>query len=302
MSRMRTAANLVFALLLALLATASTASAQDQTVVVAMVPEQNVFLQVKRFRPLQDYLSASTGVNYRFTVMSSYEDAFMALENGKAQAAILGSSAALLAMERKSGEILGRPLWKNGTSTYRALIIARKDAGIRSIADLKGKRYAFVNQLSSAGWVFDNWMISQQGFPSAGMFLGNYIMAGSHDVVIEAVLRGHVDAGGCKDLVWDRKRLEFSDLTEKVVVVARSQPLPDSSLVVSRDMPVPQRAMLKDRIFAMHARHDGQQALEEMGIEKFIPGEKNDFTYLRRLFRDLGVDLKSHPGLPPPPP
>jgi phosphonate transport system substrate-binding protein len=275
---------------------------EGETIVVAMVPERNVFEQMKRFRPLQDYLSLSTGFTYRFAVMSSYYDAFIALSNGKAQAAILGSAAAFLAVEQGRGEIIGRPLWKNGTATYRAIIIARKDAGISSVGDLKGKRYAFVNSLSTGGWIFDRWALSQRGIKTLAGFLGMHIIAGSHDVVVEAVYRGHVDAGGCKDLVWERKRKEFPDLTEKVVVIARSQALPESSLIVSHSMPAPQQALLRDTLFAMHTKQDGQQALEEMGMTKFIPAAKGEFDYLRGLFRDLGLDPKKYDDLFPPAP
>src|SRR5207244_6062947 len=86
----------------------------------------------------------------------------------------------------------------DGSSTYRGIIVTRKDSGIKSIADLKGKRFAFVDPKSASGYVYPRAMLIEKGIDPE-TFFSETIFAGSHDRVIAAVLNRRVDAGAIYD-------------------------------------------------------------------------------------------------------
>ena len=44
------------------------AAADTKTLVVGLIPEQNIFRQTERYQPIADYLSSNTGVKVQLTV------------------------------------------------------------------------------------------------------------------------------------------------------------------------------------------------------------------------------------------
>jgi phosphonate transport system substrate-binding protein len=68
--------------------------------------------------------------------------------------AFFGSFTGTLAIQRLNVEPIARPLWVDGKSTYHGHIFVRKDSGIRTVEDMRGKRMAFVERATTAGYIF----------------------------------------------------------------------------------------------------------------------------------------------------
>jgi ABC-type phosphate/phosphonate transport system substrate-binding protein len=47
--------------------------AQDEFI-IGLIPEENIFKQVKRHRPLAEYLTEKLGIKVKFTILSRYPD------------------------------------------------------------------------------------------------------------------------------------------------------------------------------------------------------------------------------------
>jgi len=56
------------------------------------------------------------------------------------------------------------------SATYRGLVIARKDSGLRRVEDLEGKRFAFVDPKSASGYVYPRAMLLEKGVTPARFF------------------------------------------------------------------------------------------------------------------------------------
>src|SRR5512138_2159859 len=146
---------LAFGLLLAL-PTVATAQARPSRprILIGLIPELNIFKQKARFRPLGEYLSRKIGVPVEFTILSRYGNIIESFQSERMDGAFFGSFTAALAIEKLGVVPLARPVNLDGTSTYHGYLFVRKDAGISEVEQMRGKRMAFVDRATTAGYVF----------------------------------------------------------------------------------------------------------------------------------------------------
>ena len=113
----------------------------------------NVFKQKERFSLLGDYLSKKTGMKVQFTILSKYGDIIDKFTAAKMDGAFFGSFTGALAIDKLGVDPIARPVNLDNSSTYHGLIFVRKDSGIRSVKDMKGKKIAFVDKATTAGYI-----------------------------------------------------------------------------------------------------------------------------------------------------
>jgi len=118
----------------------------------------------------------------------------------------------------------------NGTDTYRGVIVARRDSGLKSLADLRGKRFAFVDPKSASGFVYPRALLIEKGVTPEISFKET-IFAGGHDKVIAAILDGKADAGAVyEDALAIAKSKGLP--TENLVTLASTAPIPHDAIAV----------------------------------------------------------------------
>jgi len=181
------------------------------------------------FEPLMTYLSGAIGQKVTLYIAKDYGDLRTQMENG---AVDIGSFSPFAYVDAARGgkiRIIAQSIIE-GSSTYRGIIVARRDSGLKSIADLKGKRFAFVDPKSASGYVYPRAMLIEKGIDPESFFKET-IFAGSHDKVIAAVLEGRVDAGAIYDgALGVAKRSGVS--IENLSTLASSDPIPHDAIAV----------------------------------------------------------------------
>lgn len=79
---------------------------------------------------------------------------------------------------------------------YHSIGFARKDSGITSLEDMKGKVFGFGDPNSTSGYLIPNVEITEAGYSmKPGDFFGDIRFTGGHEQTIVAVNNGDVDAG-----------------------------------------------------------------------------------------------------------
>ncbi|MBX7101429.1 MAG: phosphate/phosphite/phosphonate ABC transporter substrate-binding protein [Myxococcaceae bacterium] len=77
---------------------------------------------------------------------------------------------------------------------YRSVLVVKKDAPFKALADLKGKKVAWAGKLSASGYLFPRELIRTSGF-DPDKFFGGELMADNHQAVCQAVRDGKADVG-----------------------------------------------------------------------------------------------------------
>ncbi len=178
---------------------------------------------VRIYNPFLKYLERNTGNRFSIVFSKKYRETIENLGNGITHFAALGPVSCIIAKKKYGAGCLVMGVNEEGKAEYRAVIFTRLDSPIKSITDLKGRRFAFGNRYSTQGHVIPRKMLEDAGISLDD--LGGYAYTGSHVETVRAVLSGEYDAGGMQDTL--AKRL-VSEGKIKIIAVSKSYP---SSLI-----------------------------------------------------------------------
>jgi phosphonate transport system substrate-binding protein len=263
-----------------------------RTVLIGLVPEEGIFANAARYRQLVRYLSRRTGYDIRITVFPHYDDVVDSFASKKIEAAFFGSYTYVLAHERVDAQVIARPEWRDGSSTYRGLLIVRRDSGIRSIEDMRGKRFVFVDRDTTAGYVLPLAYFRRHGVDYRSWFRETYF-AGTHADAVRDVLNREADAGAVKSTVFERMVGEEPRIGSDIVVLERSPEMPENGLVVRDDLEASVRERLTEALLTMQDDRDGALVLISFGARRFIRTSDEDYRGVRDYVRSAGIDLRT---------
>lgn len=278
--------------LLVILLMSSAVVAEELT--IGLIPEQNVFLQMKRYRPIGDYIREQTGVSVRFTILSRYGNIIDSFTAEKMDGAFWGSFTGALAIQSLGIEPVVRPLWLDGTSTYHGYVFTRKDSGITSVEDMKGKTIAFVERATTAGYVFPMAYFREHGVTDPNTYFKEYYFAGSHDATITAVLHKEVDIGCAKNTIFNIVAAKDPSIAKDLVILAESPKVPSNALGMRPDLDPVIKGKLRDALLSMHQNLAGRQVLAKFGAIRFITTAKADYTLVFDVAKRAGINLKEY--------
>ncbi len=234
---------------------------------------------VKKFRPrlneIQAQLSKKLGgeVKIKMQIAPDYSKGVDDIVAGRVDFARLGP-ASYIAVKSRQPEIRILALESNhGNKHFNGVIVVHRDSPIKSVDDLKGKRFAFGNRRSTIGRY-----LAQQFLLKAGIRdddLSGYEYLGRHDKVGWAVAQGAFDAGALKAGTY--KKLVKSGAALRVL-----------AMFPNVTKPWVARAGLEEATF-----QELRSSLLTLGPDNFLSGQDSDFDEIRlaikesvRFFRD----------------
>lgn len=270
------------------------APAGQPKLLIGLIPEMNIFKQKQRFKLLGDYLSKKTGIPVEFTILSRYGNIIESFTAEKMDGAFFGSFTGALAIRKLGVVPLARPVNPDGSSTYKGYLFVRKDSGIRTAADMKGKRMAFVDKATTAGYVFPLAWLRDNGVTAVDGFFSEQFFTGSHDAAVLAVLNRKADIGAAKHSIYDRVRKDEPRVDRELVILARSSEVPSNGLCVRKDLDATVRAAMKDALLTLHNDPEGRQVLEQFGALRFIETSPKDYQPVIDMAKKAGIDMRRY--------
>ncbi len=226
MKKLQTLVLAVVAVALMLAGVASV-SAQDktgwpETFIIGVYPGDNIEKSIAINQPLANYFEKTLGVRTVIITGTSYNAVIEAMRAGRADAFEVGPFSYVLAAQVANAEAL---LVANYTTKvnldvipgYFSVMFTKKGSGIKSIADLKGRTFAFTDPASTSGFLVPaNDIMVDQKFTSRDQidtFVGKVTFAGNHPAAVLAVAQGRVDAGATFD---DNLVIQFKEAGVKI--------------------------------------------------------------------------------------
>lgn len=265
----------------------------EKTFLIGLIPEQNIFRQMERYQPLADYLSKRVGMKIRLTVLPRYGNIIDNFASTGMDGAFFGSFTYVLAHEKLGVEVLARPMSLNGTSTYHGLIFVRKDSRIKSIHQMKGKRFAFVDKATTAGYLLPRAYFEEHG-KNYRTFLKESYFAGTHEDAILDVLNRKADIGAAKNTVYERLGASDDRINKELVILERSPDVPENALAVGKSLDDSSKKKLLGVLLALHEDPEGMAILKNFGALRFIETNNNDYQPVYRYAQEIGLNLATY--------
>jgi phosphonate transport system substrate-binding protein len=172
-------------------------------------------------------------------------------------------------------------------------IITRRDSGIGSLADLRGKRFVFGPAFAPTAYLTPYWLLLEAGVdPETD--LGYYAFpAGSykHEKAIYAVLDGAYDAGIGPTLDLEEMEAAGRISADDYTVLARGPRIPYCVFSAPPSLDAATFEKIRTILFALTpavtAAVDGEvlKVLKAAGVDGFVPLEEREFDPIREMAR-----------------
>ena len=270
------------------------AGAREESLVIGLLPEMNVFKQRQRFKPLAYYLSEQMGIEVRLTIMSSYSKINEKIGTGEVDGAFLGSFTAAMAISQLGAIPLARPINMDGTSTYYGQIFVRKDNSIKTVSDMKGKSLALVERTTTAGYIFPLAWLKRQGINDFRTYFSDYFFTGSHDAAIDAVLNNKADVGSAKNTIYEQMRELNPRIDNELVVLASSPRVPSNGLCMRANLAPQYIEQFKTLLLNLHNDQKGVEVLKKLGAKRFVETGLEDYRPVFDMAKEAGIDLQKY--------
>lgn len=282
--------------------------------------------------PLAHYISDYLGMPVKYTVGTSYNAVIESMRSGHTNCGTVGSFSYILAVQEAGAEALAirvtadskNPVYDPSIRpAYFSVISVKKGSGISSLADLKGKQFAFVDPASTSGHLIPSADLTAAGIdPEHDM---KTIYAGSHPSAGIALWNGKVDAASTTETTLvnlgasgqikycgfsdgiigkDRSPEEIKAVYDacpngSIVAIHYSAPIPNSPFSVSSKLPATLKQAIKDALLSIKYH---PELIKQIGawysdpnIEQHLglPHLDNYYDGLRKVAKTLDLDLKS---------
>jgi phosphonate transport system substrate-binding protein len=189
---------------------------------------------------------------------------------------------------------LARPEDKDGVSTYYGIIFVRKDSGIRNAVDMQGKRFAFVDKATTAGYLLPLHYFKEAGVAHYQLWFGETYFAGTHEDAIYDVLNKRADMGAAKNTVFYRFAQKDSRLLDELEILATSPKVPENGLAMKSDLDQPLLTVLKNCLLGMDKDPKGREVLDNFGALRFIETTVADYQPVFDYAGHIGLDLATY--------
>lgn len=263
----------------------------EKTFLIGLKPSENLFGELERYEPVASYLSRKTGIRIQLKVFPRYREIVDRFTAERLDGAFFGTYTYVQAHRRLGVEVLARPVSPDNTASYRGLILARKDSGIRNARGMKGKRFAFSAKWTIDGYLFPLEYLHEHGVEVPRNYLKEAYFAGTHEDVIRDLLAKKADAGGAKSTVYRRMAEADPRVESELVILAESDEMPNSALALRKGIDPADRNRLKEALLGMHLDPEGKEALAKFHALRFIETTNEEYEPVLRYLDRLAPHL-----------
>ena len=227
----------------------------------------------ERLRAMLDYVvprMADVGiVGGRVLMARDSQQMVSYLKRGKVDWVTETAGSAMTLQDRAGARLL-LAAERSGTNAYQALFFARRDSGIASLDDLRGRSIAFQSGASTSSYFLPASELLHAGLPLAILAspsdrpandIVGFVFARSELNISAWVHKGLVDAGAFSDQDWRNLERMPDSFRNDLVVFHRTEFVPRALELVRADLDPKVEAKLKDVLLGAAGDPSASQAL-----------------------------------------
>ncbi len=244
-------------------------------------------------RILNDGLSKLLGMPVTSApVGTTYTDTVKALGGGNIEVAWLGPMSYLYAHQKYGAKVILRRLTQEGQKTYQSYVITKKHSGIRTLHDLKGRRFAFVDPFSTSGNLIPRYELTKAGLDPDHDVKGFY--AGSQAAVIEQVLNGDAPAGAVASDNYNASLEELGHKGSDLMILFKSPVnIPEGPIALRKDVQLYDTLRVEDALLTIG---ESPTILNTVNITGFVKATDETYQVLLDIAKYLNMDLSNYNG------
>jgi phosphonate transport system substrate-binding protein len=239
---------------------------------------------------LCDALSVALEVPFVPHSVSTYGDLLAGLHWGEIQLAWLPPMIALRAVLRKSAIPIAAPI-RAGSAWYWTALFTREDSHIQRVEDLDRASVAWVDHMSSAGYLVIRAALRADEVSLERAF-GEEQFVGTHDAVVSAVMGGRAQVGATYAHFDDAGRIRNAGWgKQRVRVLKYAGPIPSDVLAASSHLD-PALTLQVGETLTLEGHSDVKRAaMELLDATGFAAVDRSHLTHLEDLLAYVEVSV-----------
>jgi len=263
-----------------------------QDLVMGFVPSQTSSIVQTNADLLGSYLSKKTGYNITPRVLTSYAAVTEGMTSNNVDIGWVGPLDYVIAHQINGAEAVTKSV-RGGLPSYKAFIIVNVKSNINSIADLKGKKFAFGDPLSTSSNLWPRFIMKKNGLNPDSDVTG--VNISNQTQISVNVCQGTVDAGAIYDDARKNAGAETSCpgiMTKTKVLATTDPPIPGDPQMIRHNLNPAQKKKLKDAMIAMGTDPTIQPALKALyTIDSLVAAQDSDYDPIRDIVRQVKPEL-----------
>jgi phosphonate transport system substrate-binding protein len=243
---------------------------------------------------LQDSMSKAVGVKVTEVNIADYNSAVEAMRTKHADIVYFGPVSYVQAAERSGAEAIVVPaiFGDKNRAGYTSKIIVKAGSPIKTLADLRGKTFAFVDPASTSG----NYVptlelmnafpgLNNEDLHTNGKFFSSVTFSGKHQNGLQAVIAGDIDAAPVASDILDAEIAAGRVKENDFVVIHNSPRIPASPMAIRSDLPADIKAKVKQFFLSYNdpSYFQFMLGLAPANKPKFVEALDSDYNYVRDL-------------------
>jgi len=228
------------------------------------------------------YVGEKTGRKIEIVQKENYAEMDSLLERKEVDLAFLCSGPYVKNRDKFGAELLVAPQ-SYGQPFYYAYIIVHKDSPIKSLEELKGKKFAFTDPKSNTGKLVPTFMIAKKFNETPERFFSDVMYSKSHDKSIELVAKKLTDGASIDSLIYDYSAKKNPVFTRLTKIIEKSPPYGIPPVVVNKSVDSKLKESVKNAFLNMHNDPKGRAILQGIMVDKFIVPKDSDYDSVREM-------------------
>ncbi|MEX2482212.1 MAG: phosphate/phosphite/phosphonate ABC transporter substrate-binding protein [Gammaproteobacteria bacterium] len=265
------------------------ALAQEDELRLAFIPQENPQKLLGDIEAISGWLSQEIGAPIEGFVTIDHAAAVEALRNGDADISFMGALPFVLA----EAEIGAVPLLSEvyrGRPYYTGRIFVRRDSGIETLADLRGRDIAFADPISESGYLYPLAEFERAGLiagpQAAEDFFGRIFFAGGYQQAMQAMAEGLVDAAGASQYA---DLLLTPEQQPKVTWIAESPKIPSHVVIARPGLDPTLRDRFVDAMMKLNAPEHRDKLRYLYGPDGYVIADPSAYKGVRAMARRYGL-------------
>lgn len=233
------------------------------------------------------FFEEQIGVKVDIIQKNTYGEILELFKSDSADVGIVCGYLSVLGDEQGVMEKVAMPV-VNGNKQYSSYIITRKDEDITTIQDFQGKKFAFSNPYSFAGYLVPKYLVEREGYDFDYFFEKIYFTY-SHDHSVLSVVNGLVDGAAIYSTTYDKLLKNDDSALEEIKIVMESALIGNHPIVVNPYLNSELKGQIKEIFLNMHESEEGKVVLDEVNYDYFIPIEEDLYSPVQLMLEEMDV-------------
>lgn len=257
------------------------------TLRVSAIPDEAPTELLRKFKPLGAYLEQRLGMKVQFVPVADYPAVVESLASDRLDMAWLGG---FTFVQVHLKDPTATPLVQREQDAQFTSKFITANPQVTSLADLKGKTFAFGSISSTSGSLMPRYFMLKNDDIRPEDYFKRISYSGAHDATAAWVQAGKVDAGVLNASVWDKLVASGKVDTRKVKVFATTPTYYDYNWTVRGSLDPVLKEKIKQAFLDLDPANPEQKAILDLqAASRFIETSPDNYKGTEEAARAAGL-------------